>query len=477
MTEPTSASVPPKNAGAKPRLSLLSSRQSCTRLKSEDYPPEQAGLHLPIGLDDDAQQSNGFTDWALDTNLEDVDLDTEVVGRLETNFKPSVQIETAQDQLHLPNSTLTLDGGERDQSAVTRNDQQQQGGLDKLSVSKEDLIALLSVLKSELQSKEIALASIKLEQLKRLINPVEISRSSLATTYIELQDRLKAKEKLHQGDGNNPKNYPKNSQSTNSTQSSASNETATNAKAVNTTTTKTTSKQSSSSGNQLDVATTTNNNNNNDASNNVDSDQETIEILSTLLELLDRHPLLALPRDSIYCLDYNCNELSTKNYLNLKIQHLENLIEQHRKFRYYIGERLKRSEQRYLDLTLKLELERSLKLENERSVYQNKGKITLLKHIDELKKNLEEEKANKHAIVMTLLNELLDERERNETLSARVIELERKLAGPTHNNMRPPTTKQQVTTPPGASQQSISKPRVPAKPAQLLDRQRSQTKK
>lgn len=305
----------------------------------------------------------------------------------------------------------------------------------KMNVSKEDLIRLLSMLKSELQSKEIALASIKLEQLKRLINPVEISRSSLAKTYIELQDRLKSKEQPPESDSSDQ-----------------------------TTTEERSSNSSASNENQRNLELSTSNNliskekiNSSTIENKPnDDDQDSLNMLSTLLELLDRHPLLALPRDSIYCLDYNCNELSTKNYLNLKIQHLDNLIDQHRRFRYYMAERLKRSEQRYLDLTLKLELERNLRLENEREMYRSGGKTVLLNHIDQLKEALEKEKASKHAIVMTLLNELLDERERNETLSRKVFEMEKKQA---------------TSTKP-----AICKPRVPAKPAQLLDKQHSQTK-
>ena len=65
---------------------------------------------------------------------------------------------------------------------------------------------------------------------------------------------------------------------------------------------------------------------------------------------------------------------------------------------------------------------------------------------------------------MTLLNELLDERESNEALKSKVIELEKKLA------------ESKLVPQPSKVASVSAKPIVPAKPAQLLDRQRSQTK-
>lgn len=381
----------PKYVGTKPRLSLLSSKQSGINLRSEDHPDQQIN---PKALNTCGDGANNINDTSA----------MEQLARRRDNDKVRLVAESEFQPLNGSNQ-------------VDEN---------KMNVSKEDLIRLLSILKSELQSKETALASIKLEQLKRLINPVEISRSSLAKTYIELQDRLKAKDQLK-----NSNNLIKSGEHS----SSASNENQRNA--------------------SLSHQQNTSSENTNKDQDNDEYHQDSLNMLSTLLELLDRHPLLALPRDSIYCLDYNCNELSTKNYLNLKIQHLDNLIDQHRRFRYYMNERLKRSEQRYIDLTLKLELERNLRLENERSMYRSSGKSVLLKHIDQLKEALEKEKASKHAIVMTLLNELLDERERNETLSQKMAELEKKLA---------------------ANKPPLCKPRVPAKPAQLLDKQRSQNR-
>jgi hypothetical protein len=443
MTDTTNISTAAKNVGAKPRLSVLSSKQSCSRLKSEDYTPDQTDTCSP---EESGPQCNGLLNATNDETETKNNVNPLAPAKANISNNDargsSYQSESAYSDASFRRQVLTDQSGAQQQ-------QQQQRAFDKLSVSKEDLIALLSMLKSELHSKEIALASMKLEQLKRLINPVEISRSSLAKTYIELQDRLKAKDQIKNGN-------IKQKQSTNLANSSAFEKTV--------------------GEKQLHIINHTHqDNNNNNSRNNSDdddgdddSDQETIEILSTLLELLDRHPLLALPRDSIYCLDYSCNELSTKNYLNLKIQHLENLIDQHRKFRYHVRERLKRSEQRSLDLTLKLELERKFRADSERSAYRNSGKAILLGHIDRLKDDLEKEKANKHAIVMTLLNELLDERERNKALSDRVTELEKKLVIATQT--------QQASPPTMTNQQSICKPRVPAKPAQLLDRQLSQSK-
>lgn len=424
MTDTTSINVLSKNVGAKPRLSLLSSKQSQTRLKSEDYPLDQYGNgHLDEGLPSNGLMKNNDVTSTSDTDAANAKSPTEA---------KSVAFDNdAQGSAHLPESDSDEASAKR-QSSQGQSSDQQRKGFDKLSVSKDDLIALLSMLKSELQSKELALASMKLEQLKRLINPVEISRSSLAKTYIDLQDRLKAKEQTNES---GMKRLNK------STSSSASNGESNEKQ-----------EQAPDSANHHDK-------NNNDEIDD-ESDEETIEILSTLLELLDRHPLLALPRDSIYCLDYNCTEQSTKTYLNLKIQHLENLIDQHRKFRYLIKERLKRAEQRSLDLTIKLELERKYHAQNERSVYINNGKATLLGYIEQLKEDLEREKVNKHTIVMTLLNELMDERERNDALSARVLELEERLKIANGNH--------QASTPPMTNQQSLCKPRVPAKPAQLF---------
>ena len=399
----------PKNATIKPRLSLLSSKQSGIRLRSEDEPDKPPS--------DPPSSSSSPPPSSSSSNR------NQAISNLDEGSSSKVSDHIRQ-QHELDKMAMI---GEKEIQPVNGATQADEN---RMNVSKEDLIRLLSMLKSELQSKEIALASIKLEQLKRLINPVEISRSSLANTYIELQDRLKSRNQLKNG------NNTKFDETTIPTPTSAS---------------KTNQRNESRS----DQLTTTQHNDLNNQDN--DDENENLNMLSTLLELLDRHPLLALPRDSIYCLDYNCNELSTKNYLNLKIKHLDNLIDQHRRFRYYMGERLKRSEQRYMDLTLKLELERNLKLENERAIYRNGGKTVLLRHIDELKEALEKEKASKHAIVMTLLNELLDERERNANLTERLVDLEKKLA-----DSKP--------------QPSICKPRVPAKPAQLLDKQRSQSK-
>lgn len=330
-----------KHAGAKPRLSLFSTKQAIIRLKSDDQLDQQKSDAPETPLDPEAQHDR------------------------------------------IPESTHQAEAGlnQTDQAdKETRLNGNTQNDLNKMNISKEDLIRLLSMLKSELHSKEIALAAIKCEQLKRLINPIEISRSSLANTYMKLQDRFKQKD---QNNNTKEKLLTQNSNSS-------------------------TERKHSVDGDQ-DVI---------HSGNNVD--EENLNILIALLELLDQHPLLALPRDSIYCLDYNCNELSTKNYLNLKIQHLDNLIDQHRRFRYYMTNRLQRSEQRLSEVTSQLEFERSYKLENGKTIYGATGQTVLLKRIEEVRESLDKEKRDKQVIVMTLLNELLDEKERANSLAEKL---------------------------------------------------------
>lgn len=237
----------------------------------------------------------------------------------------------------------------------------------KMDITKEELLPVISMLKAELQYKETALAALKCEQIKRLLNPIEINRSSLASTYTKLQDRLKER------DVNNNDLKRSTVQKTNTDDSQSTNQYAPAIDRTN---------------------------------------DENLIILNTLLELLDKHPLLALPRDAVYCLDYDCNELSTKNYLNLKIQHLDNLINQHRGFRYYMNERLRQSEQRFIDATRKYELDKKLNRDADQLEFRNNAKAVLSKHIEQLKDALEREKRDKQAIVLTLLNELLDEREK-----------------------------------------------------------------
>jgi len=342
-----------KLTGAKPRLSLMSSKQTGIRLSSEDQCDQDTDTPC-IALEDNSVMSG----------LEPMErqLDQKQYPETQQSLKPE------QESL-VPNGR-------------TQNDK------NKTNISKEDLIRLLSMLKSELQSKEIALAAIKCEQLKRLINPVEISQSSFASTYLELQNRLKRRDQNNNGS----------SKDTGQSSCTVARDGQTRAAQTYDQTTK-------------DL-------------NDEQDDQETLNILNTLLELLDRHPLLALPRDSIYCLDYSCNEVSTKNYLNLKIHHLDNLINQHRRFRYIMNERLKRSEQRYLDLSREFELEKSTRCEKERLEYVGGGKSTLLRNIDQLKETLEKEREDKRAIVVTLLNELLDERERSVALSKNLAKYE-----------------------------------------------------
>lgn len=372
----TSEQQPQQHTGtAKPRLSLMSSKQSGVRLKSEDQPDQRITI-----------LSATPEDYAKIVKTNSAEKQPESYQSLATAASETTSSTIHKDLKMVNSSSSNLDR----ESCRLNGNNAKNSEENKMNISREDLIRLLSMLKSELQSKEIALAAIKCEQLKRLINPIEISRSSLASTYIELQDRFK---KIDQ---NNNKKQAEIEQPF-----SASNEEDQNMNA------------------QSDLLR---NKSLSKPESQNDDERDSLNILNTLLELLDRHPLLALPRDSIYCLDYNCNELSTKNYLNLKIQHLDNLINQHRRYRYYMNERLKRSEQHCLELMRKLELERSIKIENENMLSKTTGKAILLRHIDQLKETLLKEKKDKETIVMTLLNELLDERERADTLERKLID-------------------------------------------------------
>lgn len=388
-------------AKSKPRLSLLSSKQQAViRLKSDDQPDHQ---HVTVSnTPHQAQATPNTEDYAnIESHHNSVTQELNNPQQM-TKLQQSSGITTLAVEKLLANDDAQKMTHNDDENSGRPGDSAAGGGSNnntRMNISKEDLIRLLSLLKSELQSKEIALAAIKCEQLKRLLNPVEISRSSLANTYIKLQDRLKS------CDLNNNNNSKRRIEQPDSasiiSQANLKNEAKRNESAR--------LQQQQTKEQQQDAE---------------EKSRESLNILNTLLELLDRHPLLALPRDSIYCLDYNCNEVSTKNYLNLKIQHLDNLIIQHRRYRYYMNERLKRSEQRYLDLAREMEIERKSKYSEDNSLYRNSGRSILLKHIDKLKETVEKEKREKEAIVMTLLNELLDEREKNEILSKKLVELE-----------------------------------------------------
>lgn len=287
------------------------------------------------------------------------------------------------------NNSQTMD----DDSDKPLNDEDQPSG--KMNVSKQELMFLLSVLKSELQSKEVALAAIKYEQLKRLMNPVEISRSSLANAYIQLQDRLK---------------QPTNKQIKTKTTSTTLTTTRSN-KVIDTVNSKENlSENEAKEANTDDESFKRHETQSVESSEKEKNDHESLNILNALLELLDRHPLLALPRDSIYCLDFNCNELSTKNYLNLKIQHLDNLISQHRHYRYLMNERLRKCEQRSMDLSDELAKERCNKAEKVRELCKKSERVILLRHIEELATELEGEKTSKQILVMTLVSDLRKER-------------------------------------------------------------------
>lgn len=443
----------PPVSSTKPRLSLLSSRQSGIRLKSSEELPDKPSS---LNLNDVIRRAEMTTSEAIDTpekiaaNL----MERLTLRETDTSTYKGEEHETDPQNVdrikRLP--FREQDNGQGSDFATIHQQILNFGKQSSFAI--DDLFRILALLKSDLQTKEIALNSFKTEQLKRLINPIEIKKSTLADAYMKLQDRIKAKEK------------GKKSNVQTNTITSASDD-------INEKTDQANCNTSSNISNQSDTSNTQTTDECAEAStarpfeciNNDANEEETLNIMIALLELLDRHPLLALPRDAMYCLDYACNDVSTKNYLNLKIQGLESLIDLHRRFRYYLGERLKRSEQRYIDLTLKLEQERNQKIESERSSYGSGGRVVLLKHIDQLKEELEREKSSKHAIVMTLLNELTEERNRNATLESKVIDLEKKLheAKPTSKPSTPSAT-------------APVKPRVPAKPAQLLDRNRAQTK-
>lgn len=416
----------PRHTGTKPRLSLLSSKQSGIRLKSED--DQQITIISSTPQEDYVE---------VNTNPAAFDH--------QNQQQPVSGIEAKSVEVTSSKMDSASNSNSEKKSQTTNGRDTQVINESKMNISKDDLIRLLAMLKSELQSKEIALASLKCEQLKRLINPVEISRSSLANTYIELQDRFKARD-LNNNDGRDSGPGKASSEAQNSRESTVkhkddlSDDTEFSEKQART-------------------------------QENDQADRESLNILNTLLELLDRHPLLALPRDSIYCLDYNCNELSTKNYLNLKIQHLDELINQHRRFRYYMNERLKKSEQRYLDLILGIELDRKLKNDGEKSSFETGGRSILLRHIDQLKDALEKEKQEKQVIVTLLLNKVLDERERADELARRLADYEFNFAEALEKiNSSSKTTGNSV---PENADQPATKPQVPAKPARLLDQHRS----
>jgi len=432
---------PPGSGGNKARLSLLFSRQSGMRIKSSDDLSEKPRIDLVnlVKGDNSICDPNTPLDAETLTSLENLVL-------REAESQPSgAEAADVRDTNHHQEIPSDKDEQSTQDQEFSRLHQQLMNFGKQSGYAIEDLFRILTLLKSDIQTKEIALNSFKSEQLKRLINPIEIKKSALANAYIELQDRINAKEKSKRS------NISKSKQRS----SSASNETETGVKSNPAEELDKSERQCLRINHSKSVA----------AGDNVDEDDdESISLMIALLELLDRHPLLALPRDAMYCLDYACNDISTKNYLNLKIQGLENLIDQHRRFRYYVCERLKRSEQRFMDLTLKLELERNIKMENERSIYKSGERTVLLNHINRLKESLEQEKASKQAIVITLLNELLDEREKNASLEDKVSKLEKKLlVGKSTDQSRQPAP-------------VSNKPQVPAKPAQLLDRHRSQGK-
>lgn len=331
----TSATV--TGAVSKPRLSL-SSKQAGIRISLDDFPDDVAAK-LPNFLETLVERQHAAEkDCSVGHSMQD----KSDIHQLES--KPGAQVESINET--------------------------------NKEVSREDLMQLLSFMKSEVIRKDMALAAYKCEQFKRLMNPIEISRSSLAKTFMELQDRLKSDQSKILSVTNKPQGGDSNFED------------------------------------KLD------------RNQAIQDDSENLQILNALLEILDRHPLLALPRDTLYCLDYNCNELSTKNYLNLKLRHLDELIDQHRKYRYYMNERLKQSEKKYLNLVAEYERERSDLVDRERSLYASGGRVALLNHIEKLKSDMCKEQERSRDIVISLLNFILDEQEKNQRLNKKLATLE-----------------------------------------------------
>lgn len=407
----STTTIKPKS-GSKARISLLSSKQPGMRINSdEDQTTLLSNPQPPVPLrlatnntNDDYQASDRLVkgpDKEFPSNNERQPISSQNLNPNQSNSKNfQHDIKSGSSHIIINNNNNTNTTTSTSTNINSDDGSKTAGDVTKISASKEDLILLLSLLKSELQSKEIALAATKCEQLKRLLNPVEINRSCLAKTYMQLQDKLnEISRKQHDQNNNDPK------------EQLSTKEHGSKSETISTT--------PSASIESLD------------ASKKIEpifehSDPDNLDILNALLELLDRHPLLALPRDSIYCLDYNCNEQSTKNYLNLKIQHLDTLINQHRHFRYLMNEHLKRAQQRCAEFARELELERELRFKDS-AIFKAGGRVLLLKQIDQLTETLEQERRSKHEIVMTLLNDLLDEREKNKALSNKLAQVSRDL--------------------------------------------------
>lgn len=310
-------------------------------------------------------------------------------------------------------------------------------------ISKEELLFLVSMFKAELQTKDMALTAIKYEQLKRLMNPIEISRSSMADAYMKLQDRLQQRR-----DRNN---------------NCAS---------------KKSPSQESEEGDNKNVSKE----NVQQTADRSKEDSEKLHILNLLLELLDQHPLLAFSRDSLYCFDYNFDEQSTKNYLNLKINHLENMVRQHRTYRHFMNKRLRECEASLFNLSKELEMEKNNRLERVESILEAKEKYILERKVEKVQTALEEEKRTKLLIVMTILAELNEERDKinflakhNSSLKKQNVKLEEKMANDKieYENLIKDLSLEnsmlKLKLERRGSVTNLVKPQVPAKPAQLLD--------
>lgn len=253
-------------------------------------------------------------------------------------------------------------------------------GKGRIELTKNDLLRLLAMLEGELQAKDIALAVLRCEQLKRLTRPIQISRASILKRYNKLSEFQKTS------------NEPKNNEGSSVTSSDQ--------------------KSESSAKNNEQVIILDDCSINQSKYTDEYANDEFLTYNATL-EMIEQNPLLALSKDAVYIYDYDrCDVQSTKNYLNFKIHHLENLIHQHKRYRLYMNDRLGKSERLCFNLTRELEKERKRKIDEERNRFFLAERSSLLHQVERFKNALEEEKSTKQKIVLTLINELLDEREK-----------------------------------------------------------------
>ncbi|KAG9510386.1 Transforming growth factor-beta-induced protein ig-h3, partial [Fragariocoptes setiger] len=307
--------------------------------------------------------------------------------------------------------------------------------INRKNLARNDLLRLLSIFEGELQSREITIAVLKSEQLKRLVNPIHIN-SGMAKRYRQLLHSLNTK-RIHSGRNN--KNILKNNndgvtKNNNNCSIICGNQNDSSNDAKMKDVPQGCEKPSSSTQNQPTIDRSTNPELRLVCQSGVgpSGPSATIEndeflLLNETLELLERNPLLALSQDAMYMLDFDCDEMATRNYLNLKIQHLEHIIGQHRRYRHYMNERLQLAERKCLELSLELERERQSRRQQEHNRYVLNERSSLLAQCEHYKKCIEDEREKKQNIIFTLLNDLLDEREKREELERQLCEQKTKM--------------------------------------------------